>query len=269
MIFSFKNKGKRIYKLIREEKNQFQGFLNENHIEMDLNIELIDEPQQKFRIGIENYKQSNDKGLFKWAGDLHFVRNDVEFTLVNGQLGEVSNLEKIKNQWQRKRLSIISDHSDEKYADIFINGVDEIVKDAVRFSEALRFASPYINLFPGIHGKNYEEEAVLNGYRELPNFLVTKTLPIVTDEQLIRTQDGMYEINVKGNVDEKKYDNKQASTMLRILKNSPRLNTQVQLNYLERHSLDKDFWPEQSLILCVAQIPGTLYREEKTMLKLQ
>lgn len=268
MIFSFKNREKGIYRLIREEKNQFQGFLNENYTEMDLSVEIIDESQQRFKIKIENYKQSNDKGLFRWAGDLHFIKSEVEFTLVNGQLGEVSNLGKIKNQWQRRRLSIISDHSNEKYADIFINGVDEITSDAIKFSDALRFASPYINLFPGVHGKNFEEETDSKGYRELPNFLVTKTLPIITDERLVRKQDEMYEINVKGSVDEEKYDNKQASTMLRTIKNKPRLNTQVSLNYIERHLLNKDFWPEQSLIMCVAQIQGTLYREEKTMLKL-
>lgn len=267
MIFSFKKKEKSTYKLIREEKNQFQGFLNQNYTEMDITIELLDEDLQKFRIKIENYKQSNDKGLFKWVGDLHFIRNNIECTIAGGQLNEVYNLDKLKSLWQSERLSVISKHANEKYADIIINGIDEIMQEPKHFADTLKYASPYINIFPGIHGKDFKQGEKVEGYRELPNFLVTKTLPIITEEELFEAEDNTYEIRVTGKVDEKKYDLNQASSMVKILKNRPRVPSEVDLKYMERHLLNEKHWPEQSLIMSVAHIPGTLYREEKTMLK--
>jgi hypothetical protein len=56
-------------------------------------------------------------------------------------------------------------------------------------------------------------------------------------------------------------------TLIKTLKNRPRVPTQVKLNYSERYLLDDSYFPTQVMCLSLLQIPGTLYRHEKTIVK--
>ncbi|MGG5207409.1 hypothetical protein ACQWU4_00580 [Chryseobacterium sp. MIQD13] len=271
MQINTENKGEyRNYTFLREERYQFQGLRNENYIEAELKVTLTSVENEKpvFTVEMPLYKQSNKDGMYKWVGDLHQLREKIVCTLdENGQLGKIINLTEVQNKWREIKPKIILKHRSEKYREIFIKGVEELLEDGERLAEALRFAMPYQLLFPGIHFKEFKKNEIINGHRELPNFIATKNVPITTEERISELEDGRYQIDVKGSIDESNFQQDKVTAMIRILKNRPRVPTLLQLNYMERYLLEEWPWSEQSMCMSLAQIPGTLYREEKNILK--
>ncbi|MDQ0064985.1 hypothetical protein [Chryseobacterium lathyri] len=271
MQVNIENKGEyRKYTFLREERYQFQGLRNENYIEAELKVTLtsIENEKPVFTVEMPFYKQSNKDGMYKWVGDLHQLRKKIVCTLnENGQLGKIINLTEVQNQWREIKPKIILKHRSEKYRELFIKGVEELLEDGERLAEALRFAMPYQLLFPGIHFKEFKKNEIINGYRELPNFIAAKSVPITTEERISKLEDGRYQIDVKGSIDEDNFEQDKVTAMIRILKNRPRVPTLLQLNYIERYLLEEWPWSEQSMCMSLAQIPGTLYREEKNILK--
>ncbi|MGN7758320.1 hypothetical protein ACTJIV_12635 [Chryseobacterium sp. 22532] len=271
MQVNIENKGEyRNYTFLREERYQFQGLRNENYIEAELKVTLtsIENEKPVFTVEMPLYKQSNKDGMYKWVGDLHQLREKIVCTLnENGQLGKIINLTEVQNKWLEIKPKIILKHRSEQYREIFIKGVEELLEDSERLAEALRFAMPYQLLFPGIHFKEFKKNEIINGYRELPNFIATKSVPITTEETISELEDGRYQIDVKGSIDEDNFEQDKVTAMIRVLKNRPRVPTLLQLNYIERYLLEEWPWSEQSMCMSLAQIPGTLYREEKNILK--
>ena len=271
MEFSTEDIGKkRKFAFLREERYRFQGLANENYVEMDLEVGLIsiNNAIPTFRINIFDFKQSNAEGAYKWVGDVHEIRNELICTLnEKGQIGSILNIDEIRNKWEKIKPALLKRYKSEQYKDIFISGISEILEDPIRLADSLRFAQPYLMLFPGIHGKNLKKDETLNGYRELPNFLAAKTIPIITDEKLTELPDGKYQIDVSGKIDEHHFEQDKVTGMIRILKNRPRVPTQLELGYIERYRLEEWPWSEQSMCMSIAEIPGTLYREEKNILK--
>lgn len=265
------NKGEfRKYTFLREERYQFQGLRNENYIEAELKVTLSSFEQEKpvFTVEMPLYRQTNTEGMYKWVGDLHQLRKKIVCTLnENGQLGKIINIDEVQNKWREIKPKIILKHRNERYREIFIKGVEELLEDGKRLAEAFRFAMPYQLLFPGIHLKEFKKNQIISGYRELPNFIAAKSVPITTEEKISELEDGRYQIDVKGSIDENRFEQDKVTAMIRILKNRPRVPTLLQLNYMERYLLEEWPWSEQSMCMSLAQIPGSLYREEKNILK--
>lgn len=260
----------RRYSFLREERSQFQGLKNENYIESELKVTNLTGENGVFTFKIETlfYKQSNAESVYEWVGDLHELRNEIICTLdENGRLGKVVNIDAIRNKWNGIKPEIKSKHKDEKYSSIFISGIDELLEDVDRFSDTLRFSTPYILLFPGIIHRAFKKDEIVTGYRELPNFIAARMVPIQTEEKFTELENSRYQIDVKGSIDESKFEQDKVTAMIRILKNRPRVPTQLQLQYMERYLLEDWPWSEQSMCMSLAEIPGTLYREEKNILK--
>ncbi|TGN27221.1 hypothetical protein [Empedobacter tilapiae] len=182
-------------------------------------------------------------------------------------MGEILNLEEIQEKWIEIKPKVIKVHKDEKYKAIFIKGIDELLQNGEQLAHALRYAMPYQLLFPGIHTKDFKKNEAVKGYREIPNFIATKNIPVTTNESIKDLENGRYQIDVKGVIDENKFEQDKVTNMIRILKNRPRVPTLVELNYIERYLLEEWPWSEQSMCMSLVQIPGTLYREEKNILK--
>jgi len=265
------NKGEfRTYSFLREERSQFQGFRNENYIEAELKVTFLtaEDGVSVFKVEMPFYKQSNKESVYEWVGDLHELRSEIICTLnEEGYLGKIINLHEIRNKWEQMKPDVIKKHKDEAHKQIFISGIDELFEDEERFALALRYAMPYLMLFPGIVFKEFKKDVVSEGYRELPNFLAAKNVPIITEEKLTQLESGQYQIDIKGDIDEEKFEQDKVTAMIRILKNRPRVPTQLKLQYMERYLLEDWPWSEQSMCMSLAEIPGTLYREEKNILK--
>lgn len=260
----------RHYLFLREERYQFQGLRNENSIEAFLKVKLIkaDGDNPIFEVRMKSYKQTNSEGLYKWVGDVHELREYLVFSLnKDGNLGEILNLIDVVEKWNQIKPKLKLRHRKEQYSEIFFKGIDDLLTDATKLADALRFAMPYALLFPGMHVKEYKKSETIKGYRELPNFLATQSVPIITEESIEELEDGKYQIEVKGSIDEEKFEQDKVTAMIRILKNRPRVPTTVELQYTERYLLEKWPWSEQSMCMSLCQIPGTLYREEKNILK--
>lgn len=261
----------RAYTFLREERYQFQGLRNENYVEAELKVTLLkvkEDNQPIFRIEMPIYKQSNSEGAYRWVGDLHELRERLICTLnTDGQLGEILNLEEIQEKWNEIKPKVAKNHQDEKYKAIFIKGIDDLLQNGQQLADTLRYAMPYQLLFPGIHTKNFKKNEAVKGFREIPNFIATKSIPVITNESIKDLENGKYQIDVKGIIDEEKFEQDKVTAMIRILKNRPRVPTLVELNYIERYLLEEWPWSEQSMCMSLIQIPGTLYREEKNILK--
>ncbi len=260
----------REYSFLREERSQFQGLRNENYIEAGIKVTFLtgENATSVFKIEMPFYKQSNTKSVYQWVGDLHELKSEIICTLnEDGQLGRILNMDTIRHKWMALKPELKIQHKEERYSAMFISGIDHLLENDHRLSESLRFSMPYLLLFPGIIHREFKKNEIIKGYRELPNFIAAKIVPVDTEEKLTELDNGRYQIDVTGSINEEKFEQDKVTAMIRILKNRPRVSTQVQLKYQERYLLEDWPWSEQSMCMSLAEIPGTLYREEKNILK--
>lgn len=258
------------YSFLREERYQFQGLRNENYVEAKFKLTLLESRNEQpvFKVEMPFYKQSNASGTYKWVGDLHELRECIVCKLnKEGQLGEILNLDDIQEKWIQIKPQIAKAHQDEKYKEIFLKGVEDLLHDGDRLAQALRYAMPYQLFFSGIHSRDFKKNEEVYGYRELPNFIATKSVPIITKEWITDLKNGKYQVDVSGSIDEDRFEQDKVTAMIRILKNRPRVPTKVELKYVERYLLEEWPWSMQSICMSLVQVPGTLYREEKNILK--
>lgn len=259
------------YLFKREEDNIFLKGQLKNSLEAVLEVQLKLNPEgvQVFNLKMLNYKQSNNTGMYQWVNDLHFLRHHVEFTLDNDfQLGEIENLNNIQRLYSQNKPKLTVKNSSKRGAAGIMNEVEKILKNPQRFAHNLRFAHPYITLFSGVYGKelNMEKEAI--GYRELPNFIHIKKVPIITYEKLGVSNENFQEVEVNGKLDKENFEQEKLTQFIQVIKNRPRVPTLLKLNYTERYKIGLDTnWPELAMCMSLAQVPGTLYQSERTMIK--
>jgi len=273
IILNYKQTGnKKTYDIIREERSQFQKLNNENFIYAKSELELLEEDQsgQCFKITIPSYKQSNKNGMYKWVENLQPIRRNVVIkTGEFGEMNKVENLPFLRNKWNQLKYDIISKHKNEEHCKNFIKGIDNLFEDGDRFMKTLKFSFPYNNFFPDIFNKELIFGQCINGYTELPNFLGVKNIPIITKAKYcgFDVEKKIHKIDVEGEIDSENFDQETVTSLIKTLKNSLRIPTKVKINYIEKYFFDENHWPVQILNMVLIQIPGTLYREEKTILK--
>lgn len=264
----------RKYHLIREEKNQFNGLENENSVEAIIEIEKLksfENDNNLFRVSMTNYKQSNAEGMYKWVGMLHTLRKNLIISVdQNGMLDLVKNMNSVKEEWNKIKKIIdkeINDYS--KYNDVLISGVENLVNDPIYFSRNLKFSYPYLYLFPPIFNKSLFSDKKEIGYRILYHLLNIREIPIITQEYLRKYDpiNKQIEIEVEGKIDKNNFEQYKLTELIQMLKNRPRVPTIANLNYLERYQFDLNYQLSQGMCMSLLTVPGSLYREEKTILK--
>lgn len=259
------------YHYLREEEAIFMKGRVQNNVEALLEVEYKNnhDEQPIFSLKILNYKQSNAKGFYRWAGELHSLRNRIDFKLdENNRLGEIMNINTVRNRFTEIKPRLLVNNASQKEAAGMISGVEQLLRKPARFAHSLRFAHPYLSLFSGIYGKEITDDGAEQGYRELPNFIHLDKVPILTDEKLGKSGGKFQEVEVLGKLDKENFDQEKLTSFIRLLRNRPRVPSLLELNYTERYRIDlENHWPEQTLCTSLAMVPGTLYQNERTILK--
>lgn len=261
------------YTLYREERTQLRGIITENKITAEISLKLSKNVfgEDIFTVGISDYKQSNKEGLYQWVQDLLPIRKEVVFSVAeNGLIGNIRNHRDIKNIFSTLIPYIIKKHSSEKNNINIGKGISLLVDDPERLAATWRYTAPYINLFAGTHGRNYRLGTEISGYRELPNFIGIKQIPIYTSEKLVKTatrKEPFYEIEIAGFLAKDRIDQGKLSALVRLLRNHPRAITDMTLRYNENHKLDSNHWTYQTICMSLVVIPGFLNRKETTILR--
>jgi hypothetical protein len=261
------------YFLYKEEKSELLGRTTENKITADVSVQLSKNfvGEKIFIVSISNYKQTNVEGLYKWVQDLLPIRKKIIFTVSeDGSLGNIKNHGEINNTFKEIIPWVLKKHSAEKNIEFMGKELSILMNDAERLAKSWRYAQPYINLFAGIHGKSYNKEIEVQGYRELPSFIGIKELPIYTKEKLVKDgcrRDSNIEIEVEGVLAVDKIDQEKLSSFVRLLRDNPLAVSEITLKYNENHILNEYHWTVQSTCMSLVIIPGFLYRQETTAIK--
>jgi hypothetical protein len=265
------------YKLLREEKNIFNGLRNENYIEADIETRKLlnpDKPAEHiFSVQVSNYKQSNAVGMYNWVGNLHSLKKNIIVGLGNhGGLATINNIGMVQAEWQHIKATLPQRKQPEKIDAIIIAGVDEVLQDEARLANMLTYSYPYINLFPPIYNQALHTTEKLLGYRELTNVIHVRKVPIITEAHILKEPtkiDTDVEIMIRGSIDEAafKEGQQQLTRMLRLLKNRPRVPTVARLQYMERYRINKQGMVTQGMCISQLEVPGSLFRYEKTIIK--
>lgn len=261
------------YFVLREERHRFEGVSSENFIESYLKIKHIRTFKNninRFDVSQYNYKQSNAKGMYKWAGDLHSLRKNLVLDIdAFGHIVNVENHYLIKMYWEELLYDIKKIHKKDPYVHYMIKNISIIMNSKKSYTNLIKYSYPFINIFPHIYNKTLSDKTEVKGYRELNSFIGSKKVPIITSEKLkeIHTGANTIEVVATGEIDQDNFKQDHVSQMIKTLKNRPRVPTQVKLNYTERYLLDSSYSPMQVMCLSLLRIPGTLYREEKTIVK--
>ena len=261
------------YTLYREERTQLQGIMTQNktmaEVSLQVSKDALGEPV--FLVDISDYKQSNRTGLYGWVQDLVPLRSQVIFSATKeGLLGHIRNHSSIKEVFDSLIPFVLKKHTAEQNHVNIGKGIALLMDDPERLATSWRYTAPYINLFPGMFQKKYSPGVAVAGYRELPNFIGIKQIPINTTEKLTTTatrRKPFFEIETTGTLATEKFDPEKMSALVRLLRNHPRVPTDITLRYNENHTLDEDYRIHQTVCMSLVVIPGFLYRQETTILK--
>jgi hypothetical protein len=268
----------RTYHLLREERNQFNGLKNENHVEALIDVEPLSSSANKeklFRIKIKHYKQSNVKGMYKWVRLLHPLKENLVIgTDDNGMIAQVKNIDQVREQWDKIKNRIYEEQKKETNYDLaMMKGIRKIVNDAQHFARNLKFTYPYLYLFPPLYNKTLSDTEKTLGYRELPHLLNVKEVPIITNEYIKEyinehnLEQNKIIIEAKGEIDKDNFEQDKLTELIKIVKNRPRVPTIAKLNYMERYLYSSKGQLSQGMCISLFEVTGSIYREEKTLLR--
>lgn len=278
IILQQNNWEKRKYHLIREEKNQFNALKNENYIEALIEVEpliSLANKEKLFRIKMKYYNQSNIKGMYKWVKLLHSLKeNLIISTDDNGMIAKVKNIDQVRERWNKIKNRIYEEQKKgTKYALAMIKGIQKIVDDAQYFARNLKFTYPYLYLFPPLYNKTLFDTEKTLGYRELPHLLNVKKVPIITNEYIKEfinehnLEQNKIIIEAKGEIDKDNFEQDKLTELIKIVKNRPRVPTIAKLNYMERYLYSFNDQLSQGMCMSLFEVTGSIYREEKTLLR--
>jgi len=256
------------FKFLKSEYSHLRALENSNKTQAIIKVDSIGEEDgcAKLRLRTTAYKQSNKKGLFGWVDDLQVIKDDLEVLLTpDGLLGKVLNISDVQKKWEANKKRIIKKHSKEKYIKGFVAAINELLEDEPRFTASLRYVTPYVLLCSGFSAATEEAQC----YREIPNFVGTKTVPIIAKTQP-HTPEGKpdtQEIIVTGEIDRENFEQEKVSAFVAMMRDNLRAKTEVQLRYSERYAFKNNTLPTQAMCMSMVVIPGFLYREEESHLK--
>ncbi len=264
---------KKTYKILRQEKHFFQGIHSENAIEIIVIVEFLKQlsnGNNQFRVIQKEYQQSNQKGMYAWAKAMSPIHKEFIVNIdKNGMLTEIVNHDLITITWGELKYDLKKKFRKSDYKNQMIIGINNVLKNKILFHELMKDHYVFMLLFPTIYNECLKKEGDLKTQKTLHNFIGSRKVPIITKNKLkaVDTENNTVEIEAIGEVDNKTFRQDQVTSMIKMLKNRPRVPTTLRFNHTERYLLDKDHSPIQAMMLSLLRIPGTLYREEKTMIK--
>lgn len=261
------------YQMLREENSGIRGIETSNVSQAKITLELIRDKEgiQHFRFDMPEYTQSNQEGLYKWVNDLSSLRKNLLIeTRGDGVLGCILNIEQVKKEWMRLRPILEKEHRKEESMLKMLNMMGTVMDDGYRLADVLRYTPPFINIFPPLLDKELKETAdpECPGYREIENFVGVKSIPLLTEEYVLKEkQDDCRIVAVTGAIDRVVFDQHLVTDFVKTIRGKSEVKTKVELNYNEKYAIDWLGWPRQCLQMYLVRIPGFLYREEKVMIK--
>ncbi len=260
----------REYQFLKKEYSHLRALENKNTTKAIIQCQLQEDKNEEkiYHIKTTNYHQENTIGLFGWVNDLQVLKEDLYVTLTKeGLLKEVLNIGEIRSKWASIRKEIIEKHSSEKRSVDFAKLITKLLEDEQRFADSLRYVTPYISLFSGFSQNTKQQKC----YREIPNFPVAKIIPIKAKATLLsnQSQTPFTEVVANGEIDRDNFDQAKVTDFVRTVRDNLRARGEVQLRYTERYAFNAGVLPEQAMCMSMVVIPGFLYRNEKTFLKMR
>ena len=256
------------YRFIKTEYSHLRALENENTTKAAMECRFLSEKNDKreYVIKTKNYRQTNTKGMFGWVNDLQMLKENLHVSLrEDGLVGEILNMEQIRSKWASIKNEVIKKHSHEKRSADFAKLITKLLEDERSFTASLRYVTPYISLFSGFSKNTQKEEC----YREIPNFVGTKTIPIKAKTAPLTAENSstLTEIIATGEIDKENFDQTKVTDFVRTMRDNLRARGEVQLRYTERYAFNGSLLPAQAMCMSMVVIPGFLYRNEKSFLK--
>lgn len=258
----------RRYKFLKTEYSHLRALENKNTTQAAIECRFLGEKNgnKEYYLKTTNYHQSNTNGMFGWVNDLQVIKENLQVSITkDGLLHEILNIEQVRSKWANIRNKTIKKHSSEKRSADFAKLITKLLEDEKRFTAALRYVTPYISLFSGFSKNTGKEEC----YREIPNFMGVKTIPIKAKAAPLTTDSAttITEIIANGRIDEDNFNQAQVTDFVRTMRENLRARAEVQLRYTERYAFNGHALPTQAMCMSMVVIPGFLYRNEKSFLK--
>lgn len=275
-VFYYKKKSPgpiKRYQMLREEYSGIRGIEALNVSQAKIELELIRDKDgmQHFRFDMLEYTQSNQAGLYKWVNDLMPLRKHMIIeTRGDGMIGCILNIDQVKKEWNRLRPLLEKEHRAEESILKMMDMMGTVMNDGYKLADVLRYTPPFINIFPPLLDKELKEtpDPESPGYREIENFVGVKTVPLLTEEYVLKEkQEDCKVVAITGNIDRIAFEQHLVTDFVKTIRGKSNVRTEVELKYNEQYAIDWLGWPKQCLQLYVLRIPGFLYREEKVMIK--
>jgi hypothetical protein len=275
-VFYYKKKSPgpiKRYQMLREENSGLRGIETQNISQAKIELELIRDKDgiQHFRFDMLEYTQSNQTGLYKWVNDLSSLRKNLVIeTRGDGMIGCILNIDQVKKEWNRLRPILEREHRSEESMLKMLNMMGTVMDDGYKLADVLRYTPPFVNIFPPLLDKELKETADSEspGYREIENFVGVKSIPLLTNEYVLKEkQEDCKIVEVTGEIDRVVFEQHLVTDFVKTIRGRSDVKTQVDLKYNEKYAIDWLGWPKQCLQMYLIRIPGFLYREEKVMIK--
>ena len=238
---------KATYKLDILKRTILGSVANENKIEVVFEKEFLgaDHKGNVFQIRLKERTHSNKNELYVIEHDLDLLKGNLVLrTNEKGEIIAVLNLKDIAQDWERHKDKFYKIHKSFEYIDDLMEETKTLLNSQQLFLDMLRETEMVMLLFPPLYDSKLSLEQDLQQKIVFNDFFGTEALPLklTTSVKKMDLLNNKIEILREGKLDDEAFQHYEVRKYFRKLTDKYKLQTEVEVDYVETYGLDKYHW---------------------------
>ncbi|MHA7059019.1 hypothetical protein ACWGOQ_0017470 [Aquimarina sp. M1] len=225
-----------------------------------------------FSVEILTRTQSNKEGVLDIENQLAGLQKKlVLYTDQHGDIISIVNRGEIYEEWDDQKNTFKNAYKDDlENIDTFIEGVNAIINNHEEFLNFVKKSEVSTLLFPPIYQQSLLSQRSVKQQKVMHDFFDTTALPFCIDTRIVaRNKQTMgYQIIRSGDIDNPRFDEESASTLISNLFDVHKYNIKIESNYLETLDLNNDDIIEEATMLLNVEVPGIYNYRQISKLKI-
>lgn len=197
-----------------------------------------------YNVQINDRIQDNLDDMLGLENELSFLQKNITlYTNAQGEIISILNRGEINEDWYDQAKLIKKEYSHlTSDIDIFLSGVEALIKDNDSFVSMIKKSEIYSALFPPIYNQDLEKKIIIEQEKDFNNFFDTTTLPLTITTALtgINKNTKGKQIVRSGKIDNYRFNKESASELFTEAYGITEYALNFNTSYLETFDLDQD-----------------------------
>jgi len=231
----------RTYNIKQVKRNKLGALINSNEIETKIKVKLVKTLDDIliYRLDTIERNHTSNHPLHNLEADLLTVQSSLSIEVNKvGEIVKINNIRNMQEKWKRLKYELPKKYKKVYGIQEILRANTELVYNTPLFSQSVIDSELIELLFPDIYG--FYETNIHKNTKVLSSIIGNYDLPLITTSTITKQTEELTEIRVKGDIDEKKYEENKVRKMLKSLFDKYNLRTSIKVNQQEVHELDKN-----------------------------